>query len=359
MAATGHELRRLTSLRWFAALAVLLCHLGEQPFGPHQLVPLGPIGVSFFFVLSGFVLTWSARPDDTARKVWLRRFARIYPSTAAAMLISVVCMLLAVPHSHISSIWSFLAGMLVIQAWFPQLSVSEVGPGVTWSLACEAFFYALLPVLLLVARRWPRASGWSAVTGCLVVLGVTVQSGSDYLYMCPAGRLPEFVIGVVLAVAVQRGWRPSLPTPLAWLLFAAGYWLVISASMAPQTQVYVALPGVVAVIASAAGSDLAGHRGWLTSRPLVYLGELSFCFYLLHAMVIRVVVISADTSAVALGALGFVTLIFTLAAAALLHHMVELPMQRRILGRHPAARQIGMPQPRQVMVAVSRHQTST
>jgi peptidoglycan/LPS O-acetylase OafA/YrhL len=329
----GRHLRRLTSLRWFAAVAVFVSHIGAQPHGPASLRHLGAVSVSFFFVLSGFALTWSARSTDSATVVWRRRFARIYPATAATMLLGLAGWAIAVPHCDIPSLWAFVAGMLLIQSWFPDWSVASVGPGVTWSLACEAFFYLVLPLLVRVARRYPRYTTWATVAAFLVSW-VARENGAPYFN--PLVRLPEFAIGICLATAMLNGWRPKLPTAAGWLMLVAGSFL---SAILGLSVLAASLPGVVLLIATSARSDLDHRGGWLTSRPLVYLGKLSFCFYLMHPLVMRIVLIDprtfgGNTSTTALAVLGSIGFIGTIAAAAALHHGFELPMQRRILRNH-------------------------
>src|SRR3954470_17084064 len=79
------DLPSLTGLRWVAALLVFAFHsagYGVLTTSWWHLTRFGFIGVSFFFVLSGVVLTWSSRPGQTSRQFYWRRFARIYPSHA-------------------------------------------------------------------------------------------------------------------------------------------------------------------------------------------------------------------------------------------------------------------------------------
>ena len=81
-------LPRLTSLRWFAALAVFLVHADSLfQWAPLRLFRFGASGVTFFFILSGFVLTWSMVPNLSARTFWWRRFARIYPACFVALMV--------------------------------------------------------------------------------------------------------------------------------------------------------------------------------------------------------------------------------------------------------------------------------
>jgi peptidoglycan/LPS O-acetylase OafA/YrhL len=149
----GGHLRRLTSLRWFAALAVFADHAVSSGHGSSRWFVLGDAGVSFFFVLSGVVLAWSARPGDTARRFWRRRFARIYPATLVS---GVAAGLLIWAGWVYGSLRGFAAvtHLFLIQAWWPsgQNPVYAYN-GVAWSLSCEAFFYLLFPLLLVLAAR--------------------------------------------------------------------------------------------------------------------------------------------------------------------------------------------------------------
>lgn len=87
------RLDAITGLRWWAAFAVFLFHVRNivpLPGPVAEVAQFGYLGVAFFFVLSGFVLTWSWRPDVDKRTFYWRRFARIYP-------LNVVTLLLAIP----------------------------------------------------------------------------------------------------------------------------------------------------------------------------------------------------------------------------------------------------------------------
>lgn len=99
----GQRLPTLTGLRGVACLMVLLCHLGVSlaPRVTSQTLPmmvfgvLGVTAVSFFFVLSGFVLTWVARPDDTPGKFWRARAVKIFPGHLVVLAAAVLLMLAA------------------------------------------------------------------------------------------------------------------------------------------------------------------------------------------------------------------------------------------------------------------------
>lgn len=112
-AVDARRLDSLTALRWFAALAVFGRH-SVRPVGFLQhLIPQGATAVSFFFVLSGFVLAWSWRDGDTARGFYRRRAARVYPAYVVAVVLGLV--VAAVVRPWPTDAWP--AVLALVQAW--------------------------------------------------------------------------------------------------------------------------------------------------------------------------------------------------------------------------------------------------
>jgi peptidoglycan/LPS O-acetylase OafA/YrhL len=336
----GGHLRRLTSLRWFAALAVFADHAVSSGHGSSRWFVLGDAGVSFFFVLSGVVLAWSARPGDTARRFWRRRFARIYPATLVS---GVAAGLLIWAGWVYGSLRGFAAvtHLFLIQAWWPsgQNPVYAYN-GVAWSLSCEAFFYLLFPLLLVLAARWGvRRFAW-LVTGMVAAFHVVrycLGLSLPVVTHLPILRLPEFALGVAIGVALRGGWRPRLPLWIAALVAGAA----LLAGVAGMSWPYL-VPAAGVLIVAAAGADLRDRRGFLMSPPLVYLGHLSFCFYLTHRLTMLAIhqYMRHDYQ---MWVWVTASLLVSLAAAAALHHGVELPMQRIILRRRRGTAPIPQP----------------
>jgi peptidoglycan/LPS O-acetylase OafA/YrhL len=242
-----------------------------------------------------------------------------------------------------------ITSIFLVQAWFPGSYPVYSYNSVAWSLSCEAFFYALLPLLLFVSAAW---GGRKVVGTTVAILGagllatvilVHTGHGTGIAYHDPLVRLPEFIVGVLLGVLVLRGWRPSFPMWQALALVivsaaAAHHWAVF---FKQPLNDYLLLPGIVGLLLSGIGLDLRGRRGLLTARVSVYLGELSFCFYLIHLLVLFAVVRAAGWSherfSVAGGVLPLATaLAASIGAAAVMHHSIELPMQRILRPRRPA-----------------------
>lgn len=343
------RLERLTSLRLFAALAVFGFHATAFFSGPTREVldfvfGQGRSGVTFFFILSGFVLAWSARPGDRPLAFYRRRFARIYPAYMVALGIAASLWALRDPSALLrGSLTPFL-----LQAWVPD-STSYFAINVpAWSLSVEAFFYLLFPLAIVAFRRlsspvlWFAGGVLVAITTAIAFYASLTTGPSDlaantfrvwFAIYFPVSRLPEFLLGVALALLMKRGDLPRIPWALAVALVLAT-WAAMSAwpSIYSVSAVYMIPFGIL--VASAAQRDIRGVPGWLRAPLIVEGGAISYCFYLLHHILIM------RLSQQGFAALGFsgwfafaVTLVLSLVGAWTLHRFVELPVDRMLRGR--------------------------
>ncbi|MCQ4083957.1 acyltransferase [Streptomyces sp. RB6PN25] len=284
----------LTGLRWLAALLVFGLHIdlagyfgGRGGKVASWAFASGDTGVSFFFILSGFILMWSARPQDRATRFWRRRIARIYPvhlvTAGLALLMAYTVMPYMKPTGQ-----ETVANLLLVHSW--TYSWRETLNPVSWSLACEAFFYALFPLIAFLlrhssARAAAAIAGLSALAAVFMPF-VNTQFGlgwNDYYY--PPARLPEFVLGVALArLMLLDRWRgPGLKTSLA--ITVVGYFL--APELGGDHHAVGPLLGFALLIPAAARADLTGAASLWRRPVLVRLGELSFAFYMIHLLAIR------------------------------------------------------------------------
>ncbi|HTU38932.1 MAG TPA: acyltransferase [Acidimicrobiales bacterium] len=350
------RLDSLTSLRFVAALMVFAIHcsglLRFRGIGYHELSLIihttkqGTAGVSFFFILSGFVLTWSHREGDRPFTFWRRRVARIVPAYWLTWCAGLIIIGASVPTAII--------GFLLLQAWFPISRYYFAGNGVAWSLSCEAFFYALFPLLLVLFRRYlsPKRQTWAlgAVTVFIVAWPLlwhaTIDKGIRYwvTFIFPPARLPEFCLGMLLGLAMRRGARSRIPLGVALVLAAAGY---LAAGFVPNYATWSAVTVIpfAILIYSAASADLEQGSSLLHRRWLVRLGEWSYCFYLIHDLVLRVVsnyvkdhhyfihhlARSFSVSLVAVTGAFVVSVVL----AGVVYTLWERPLEKRIRGKGP------------------------
>ncbi|MEV7595572.1 acyltransferase [Streptomyces sp. NPDC089922] len=374
-AAKRAKLPSLTGLRFFAALSVFFFHssLTDSPIPPNA--PINPfadagiadwfstafgkagyLGVSFFFVLSGFVLAWAAKPGEPVTAFLRRRLLKIYPNHlvvfAAAMLLFA--------GSAVTGVADWLPNLLLIHTWWPQPTVNlSVNPP-SWSLGSELLFYMLFPALIVPIRRLRGRTalwGWSAamIAGMVAVQliathfvpdtpksTITPISGMQFWfgYLLPAGRLFEFVLGILLARIVLAGlWPRRVGFGVSLALTVLGYAAALVAPFQYGFVVATIIP-VAALIGATAHADVQGRETFLRSRPMVWLGEVSFGFYLVQGVTIFYLrsLLGEHTYGVPVALLviaGFFAA--SLLGGWLLYRFVEMPVMRRFGRARPRA----------------------
>jgi peptidoglycan/LPS O-acetylase OafA/YrhL len=331
-------------MRWAAAFIVFFFH--ARTFGyfngdSARVVDLafgaGATGVSFFFILSGFVLAWSWRPEDNARTFWRRRIARIYPVHLVTACLALCLALTLVPGLWPSGLPEAAANLLLVSSWHADWW-QALNP-VSWSLTCEAFFYTAFPLLYTRLRSLgPRGLTHlaAACAGSVMLLpGINLYFDMGWtLHSFPLARLPEFILGATIGRMVQIGaWRgPGSEAAMALTLL--GYVVPQSLFSSTNYAAYTVI-GFACLIPAAALNDLDRARSMWRRRWLVRLGEWSFSFYMIHVLVMRAVeqAIGASprlpaTSALALTAAVFV---ISLSLSWALYRWVEQPGRRWIL----------------------------
>lgn len=345
-------LRPLTSLRFFAALLVVLYHC--QPTAAiGAAYALGHAGVGFFFVLSGFILTYSYHGSfdgplawDRVRAFYVARMARIYPLHIVAMILAV-----AVLGRFGATFWNssnsptrWLAAIsqsILIQSWIPNEKVYFGINSPAWSISVEAFFYVMFPFLLAWLSRSfegksPRAILlatallWSvSVTIALVPHRITVWAA----YVVPPIRLLDFLVGMMVAIAFLR--KREFTTRIS------GVTILEAAAITAAACAILASPGVPEVLRYALflmpfWAFLIWIFVWqqgaisrVLSQPLfVRLGEASFALYLVHWPVIQIVTHTVGWE----HAIPSIVLMFvmSLGLSVALFHLVEQPLRIRI-----------------------------
>lgn len=309
--ASAVRLPSLTGYRLILAVAVFFTHaLSSARFyqndflnGLGLVAPYGMASLSSFFVLSGFVLTWTASRADTAMLFWRRRLVRIFPThiltwALTIMLLGIVGplpLLGAPPHAGPA-----LTNLFLVQAWIPHPDYPLSVDGINWSVSCELFFYTVLPLLVRPLMRIPADWLWRCFVGTTVVMAVIptvitfainappwslwpplsfVQTWLVYFF--PLVRLPEFLLGALLARIVQTGRWPRLRA--RWVaLLAVFVWLATWILPTAYARSGIWAVPMCLLIPIIAVRDTEGRGGWLSRRSMVLLGDASYATYLIH-----------------------------------------------------------------------------
>ncbi|MEL0626267.1 acyltransferase [Salinibacterium amurskyense] len=349
------RLDTLTGLRWWAAFGVFLFHIPNIINLPGQVfLRLGDFGVSFFFALSGFVLTYAARRGTSKATFYWRRFARIWPVHVVALIIAIPVFYSAAPDPEQWWVKPFGWGLIILsvfllQGWSRDPEVLFAGNPPAWSLTSEAFFYALHPFFNPIVRELNKRR--TIIAGA-ALLAVTfgIQLGQLLLppevlgsVPLPILRLNEFVLGMLLARAIQLGFRLRFSNVLlfsgtAVFLLAVGALDIASSSSELAEALGTFAPAAmttifIVIIATVVSNELAGKKSHLSSRALIALGDMSFAFYLVHSTLIYAVRNTLGHQ----GELSLTTLwvvptmlVGSIALSAVLHYGVERPVERRL-----------------------------
>jgi peptidoglycan/LPS O-acetylase OafA/YrhL len=356
-----HELPALTGIRFYFALLVFLSHAsvipGMEKFsGANLFFNAGVVGVSCFFVLSGFILTYNyasvfqngVSTTGYKRFVW-DRWTKIYPVHFAAFLAALPIQIYS-PNLPLD--WRAVPfHLLLLQCWWPlsKPTFNNYLNVPSWSISCEWFFYLVAPFAIFFVRGSARR--WFLVLGLLVYASgigwFLLRGTSDFtrLYLVSwfaPSRLPEFLAGVVIAQMYLT--RPLLKSELtSCLAQLAGFILIVAGAMYRGQAPWPFWGGLLYVPGAALFVlGLSYGRGLLAahlSRPWINrLGMASFCFYMIQAPILRATKgILIELGWEAQSWFGFwcvfvVMFVMIQITALLMHKDYELWIQRRLRG---------------------------
>jgi len=297
--------------------------------------------VALFFVLSGFVLAGSfarGRGRLGLLQFWVKRVFRIHPPYMAALLVTwAASFAYAVPDATapFTNWLRWLSGVhLAPGALFTSLLYPGSAEGqlvVGWTLEIEMSWSLLLPLLWLVARatHWGVALALAAAPLGLSGMPMWLLYGID------------FALGVALWSERERirAWLDTLPVAASAVLFALALallsgplWLgwhvpsrgVLEPSVLDAGAIALRAPGAALLIALALGVN--GWRRVLETRPVLFLGRISYSLYLLHIGVLLLCTRLVEPASAASGLLLVgVVLALSIAVSGAFHRLVERP----------------------------------
>jgi peptidoglycan/LPS O-acetylase OafA/YrhL len=353
----------LTGIRAVAALLVMLTHAayttGKYNHGYVGLMySRMEIGVPIFFVLSGFLLfgPWvravasDGSPPSVRRYAW-HRVRRIMPAYVVAVLAAYLLYhwRTAGPNPGHSLI-GLLRNLTLTQIYTDNYLYSYLHQGLTqmWSLAVEVAFYVVLPlmayllIVVLCRRRWRPGlllaglAGFALITPAWLILVHTTDFLPDGARLWLPTYLAWFIGGMMLAVLQPLGVRAYAMAciPLALVSFFIASTPIAGEPTTSPNELREALvkAAFYAVIATLLVAPLAlGDRGWyakfLASRPMVFLGEISYEIFLIHLIAMELVMVEILRFPIYTGSIFVLflgTLLVTVPLAWLLHRFTRV-----------------------------------
>jgi peptidoglycan/LPS O-acetylase OafA/YrhL len=323
------SLNALISLRFFAAFVIVIHHsksvTGMDFKWLMQLQTYQP--VSFFFVLSGFVLAYvypSLKDMREVSRFLIARFSRLWPLHVFTFLLLIVIFPSNLRNlGGDDSIWLVLLNLCMLQSWIPIWNYYFSYNSLSWAISTEFAFYLFFPWLI---HAWKRTWGvkllctflmvaaivWYAnITGMPSgeIAGTTDQIGYlGLVYTCPFGRVFEFTLGMALALLYSRlktRWTCSKSMgniiEAAALIMAFGIMIVSEflANFISWMCPWVGESGRYWLLDAGLPSGFYGllilvmalENGmiskFLSQKILMRLGEMSLSIFVLHQILVR------------------------------------------------------------------------
>ena len=283
-------------------------------FGAHagwpDLIP-GGLGVTVFFVLSGYLITtllrlqWERTRSLDLRGFYLRRAFRILPLSYLVLTVVLIGNLAGVLGSGEVHLWPTVAQYLQatnLYAVFVHEQPMMDGTGVYWSLSIEEHFYLVLPVALLAMSRagWDRRrQARSMLVLCAVVLAwrfvlvYAMHAPIDRTYYGTDTRLDSLLLGCVAALVanpvldrdIVHEARTRLAAHLGLVTIVATL-LVRDDGFRETLRYTIQSVAIVAIVRWVVYAPRTWMSRPLNTRPAIWLGQLSYGFYLVHHMVV-------------------------------------------------------------------------
>lgn len=344
------DIPSLDGLRAISIMIVFVSHAG------YSSVP-GGLGVSIFFVISGFLITTLLRIEtDTyghisLRDFYIRRAFRILPIFYVVLCLGLLALAIGVLPGNSADAGPTSSQFL---HYFNFYAITHTGydivpgTGVYWSLAIEEHFYVVFPVLVVLLYRFGLnhvRQGMVLLAGCAVVLAwrlflvygqhvdvIRTYYGTDtrldgLLFGCAAALIAHPVLDRGRDDAGQRRAVPwgSWPVGLAGLVVILGTLLFRDDGFRESTRYTIQSIAIVACLRYAVSADATSPVSRiLNARPIAWFGRMSYGFYLVHQIIISGLEEHVHSTPVVIA----ITFVLASAVAWALHVVVERPVGR-------------------------------
>lgn len=286
-------LNSVQSLRGIFALIIFFHHFNFLDGQGGMFDAGGDAGVTFFFVLSGFVLSYgyekkidSISNDITNYKYFIgKRLSKLFP-------LHLIGLLWAIALTKFYFSFQDILNFLFLQAWIPFPEWYFSGNAVGWCLSDFVFFYFLFP-LIFKKLKSPKYHNWikGAILLYIFILIPLVPDNfiTGIIYINPISRLSDFLLGMLLFQVYSRGNKflkiqnhLNLFKIFSIFLFFSSIFLWYYSPERYRLNI-LWWPSVCFIIYSFSFES----KGFMNNRVLVWFGDISFSFYLVHVLYIR------------------------------------------------------------------------
>lgn len=336
----------LDGLRALAITFVIITHYANR------LLPGGSIGVSIFFVLSGFLIaTILLRSDVTVSEFFIRRLFKIYPAFLAILLFQYF-LSYYVGFKYFAALKESLVDLMLFIR-MPKQSI-DMGVGIFWTIQVEVMFYIFVPLVL--RSRFVMKNGVHHVKNSITLIWILIFISYVIKAYCLYRNLvltnsifalsfwmDGLLYGVLVACLLSQddhigastnsvsAEKPRKGKPL----LSAGYYLLGAASILCFLAVFVPSQGSVWPIESSIASAITaalifvlrgGSRlGFSIPKPVTYLATVSYSAYLCHALPLDYLYLIPPGHSYTKAVSSFLAVV---GSTSVLHYLIERPGMR-------------------------------
>lgn len=286
-------IKSLLGLRYVFFIFIFLFHFSITYFESPVLKHAGEIGVTFFFILSGFVLAFKYQSYTSIGSTFIiKRINKIYP---LYLLVLAGTILMSYYNWNMNSYVKLVPNVLLLQSWIPLKSFGSSGVSVSWFLSDLMFFYFIYKYILYFFERFNlKIVGigiliWVLINVFLIEFNVISDSHRFwFFYICPISRLLDFVIGVYLCRLflsekfVLRVNNSNIVQISSLVILFIMFFL---SPLIPQDylyDLYFIFPCSLLIFIFALTDSNGFLSSFLGNKYMVKLGENSFACYLIH-----------------------------------------------------------------------------
>ena len=296
-------IKNLCSLRFLFILPIVASHI---PFWCENkyVLSASDAAVSFFFMLSGFVLAqgYGKRIEDkefSQRQFLRRQLSKFYPLYVACMVVFFFANYKYIDPAQYQRI---LLASCMVQSWIPDPNYYFAGNGVSWFLATLFFIYMAFPwIYKFISRlslRWLTGFCVVFVAVYLVVaMQVPAERANDFIYVNPLFRVADFTLGLCLnkfyiklpqPVHLKRPVLAGIALLLTYACFLA---MCLHIDIRIRTASWYWMVNALTIVYFAA-TDISDNclTRLLHWSPMLYLGQKTYVVYLTHALIINIMV---------------------------------------------------------------------
>ncbi len=303
-------IKPLTSLRFFFAFIIFTHHLtflskskaAYLRWIHEYILKEGFIGVSFFFILSGFILAYNYRDSFLDKSIsktdfYIARIARIYPVHLLCLLIAVPITLKDVSFNLSTWLTQLFFNATLTQSFIPIKYIYFSFNSPSWSISNELFFYLLFPFLIIIGSKVKDnryKKGLLTMSILLIpflMLIIPAEYYKHFFYVNPFFRVFDFIIGLILFEIYlniknkQRTINYDVLEVTSILLLLLFFIFHTWVPLVMRYSIYYWIPMSLIILVFSFQSGLISK--FLSNKTLMYLGEISFGLYMFHQLVLK------------------------------------------------------------------------